>query len=303
MNLRDASKYEILYDLPEGEYSREEIGAIKTRTVRGGDSLEIEAFPILHIGRPAMEERRKRESSTAQQLLNIHNAEKRMRRLTEANFCHEDYVLHPTFDYGIIDHGMINKSEMRRALEDAGYPSDEYEARKHMQNYIKRLKRRVKQKGGDPKALKYIYVIEATRMPRPDDPDPLPPRYHYHMLVSSAGVLTAEDLKELWPHGRSKPEHLDFRFNGLEALSKYITKQRRGQRKWTSSKNLVQPQEMLSARKISKTRAAQIARDVQHSGREILEALYPGYSLEWCEVKYSNFIAGAYIYARMRRRR
>ena len=49
-------------------------------------------------------------------------------------------------------------------------------------------------------------------------------------------------------------------------------------------------------------RAALIAADVQANAREILEAIYPGYRLENAEVKYSDFVAGAYIYARLRRR-
>jgi hypothetical protein len=38
-------------------------------------------------------------------------------------------------------------------------------------------------------------------------------------------------------------------------------------------------------------------------GKDILEKLYPEYRLEEVPVvKYSDFVAGAYIYARMRRR-
>ena len=57
----------------------------------------------------------------------------------------------------------------------------------------------------------------------------------------------------------------------------------------------------MSDRKISRRRAAMIARDVQYRGREILEQIYPGYRLESCEVKFSNFVSGAYIYARLRK--
>ena len=57
----------------------------------------------------------------------------------------------------------------------------------------------------------------------------------------------------------------------------------------------------MSSRKISRRRAAQIAADVQANAREIFEKIYPGYTLQEAEVKYSDFVAGAYIYARMRR--
>ena len=44
MRNADASRYEILYDLTEGEYSATEVGAIRTKTVRAGESLEVESF-------------------------------------------------------------------------------------------------------------------------------------------------------------------------------------------------------------------------------------------------------------------
>lgn len=302
MRKTDASQYEILFDLPEGEYSATEIGAIRTKTVRAGESLEVEAFPIVHISDGAKREYKRRKSSKAQDALNRRNSEKRFRRLMEKNFGTGDWVAHPTYDYGFIDRGQINVDDTIRAMEQAGYPMDDDDAARIMRNFIRRLKTRVKQKGGDPKKFKYMYVIEATRLPRDDEPNPLPPRYHYHMIFSGMGLLTINDVNELWQYGFSKAEPVDMRFNGLEGLSAYFLKQRRGKRKWCASKNLEKPDVKTSDRKISRRRAAKIAADVQHNGREIMEKLYPEYRLERIEVKYSDFVGGAYIYARMRRR-
>ena len=72
-------------------------------------------------------------------------------------------------------------------------------------------------------------------------------------------------------------------------------------RRWEHSRNLKKPDERVSDRKIPRRRAALVARDVQANGREIFEKLYPGYRLEEARVRYSDFAAGAYIYARMRR--
>ena len=302
MRNADASRYEILYDLTEGEYSATEVGAIRTKTVRAGESLEVESFPLIHVSDGSRREYKKRKSGNAQQILNRKNSEKRFRRLMEANFGSGDWVAHPTYDYGFVDRGFSNVEDTIRGMEQAGYPMDDDEAVKVMRNFIRRLKTRVKQKGGDPKQLKYMYVVEATRIPRDDDPNPLPPRYHYHMIFSGLeGLITINDINELWQYGFSKAQPVDTRFNGLEGLSTYFLKQRRGKRKWAGSKNLKKPDEKVSDRKISRRRAAQIAQDVQHNGREILEKLYPGYRCERVEVKYSDFVAGAYIYARMRR--
>lgn len=299
----DAAKYEILYDLPQGEYGEKEVGGIKTRTIRAGDSLEVEAFPITQVSAEAKREAIHRKSTKAQERLNLRNARKRIRRLAEHNFKAGDIVLHPTFDYGFFDRAFCNTMEIRREMEAMGIPMDEDSARKIIKNFIARIRRLIKRRGGDQAAFKYIYVIETTKEPRDEDFNALPARYHYHMIISSMGILTSEDLAALWKFGYVKAEPLDFRFNGLEGLCTYITKQRKFTRRWAHSKNLQEPDVKESCRKISRRRAAQIAADVQANAREIMEKVYPGYALEDCEVRYSDFIAGAYIYARMRRRR
>lgn len=298
----DAARYEILYDLPKGEYSTREVGGTSTRTIRAGDSLEVECFPIIHVNQDAKREARRRASTKAQENLNLKNTRKQIRRLMETNFTAEDFVLHPTFNYGFVDRAFANMDDELRAWEESGFPMHDDDARRIMKNYIARIRRLIRRKGGNPADFKYIYVIETTREPRDSDFRALPARYHYHMVISSLGILNADDLASLWPYGYTKAEPLDFRFNGLEGLSKYITKQRRFTRRWARSKNLKEPEIKVSSRKVSRRRAAQIAADVQANAREIFEKIYPGYTLEEAEVKYSDFVAGAYIYARMRRR-
>lgn len=297
----DASRYEILYDLPQGEYSAREVGGTSTRTIRAGDSLEVECFPIIHVNQDAKREAKRRASTKAQENLNLKNVRKHIRRLMEKNFTSKDFVLHNTFDYGFIDRAAANMRDELKAWEESGFPMDDDDARRIMKNFIARIRRLIKRRGGDPAEFKYIYVIETTREPRDEDFNALPARYHYHMVISSLDILTIEDLHALWPYGYTKAEPLDFRFNGLEGLSKYITKQRKLMRRWARSKNLKEPDVRVSSRKISRRRAAQIAADVQANAREIFEKIYPGYTLQEAEVKYSDFVAGAYIYARMRR--
>jgi len=299
----DISKYEILYDLPDGEYDESAIGGIRTKTIRAGDTLEVEAFPILRVEQSAKRERERRASTQAQTLLNMKNAEKKLRRLLETNFTDNDIVLHPTYDYGFVDHGFFNKAQLREEWRKSGIPMDDDDAHKNIRNFIRRIKSLIKRKGGNPRDFKYVYVIEVKKEPRDGDVDPLPARYHYHMVISSLGILTIEDINALWQFGYTKAEPLDFRFNGLEPLANYITKQRRRVRKWASSKNLKKPDVRVSNRKISRRRAAAVADDMQGCAKEIMEKIYPGYVLERAEVKYSDFIAGAYIYARMRRRK
>lgn len=299
--LSNAANYEILYDLPEGDYGEKQIGVIRTRTIRAGDSLEVESFPLIHIDQGAKREALRRKTTKYQEAVNLRNAKKRLRRLAEKNFHPGDIVLHPTYAYGFVERDFSNLDDIRRGMEESGIPMDEDEARKNLKNYIARIRRLIKRRGGNPRDFKYIYVIESTKEPRDEDFNALPARYHYHMIISSLGILTAEDLQALWSYGYTKAEPLDFRFNGLEGLCNYITKQRKFHRRWAHSKNLDEPDERVSDRKISKRRAAQVAMDVQSNAKEFFETIYKGYRLEGCEVRYSDFVAGAYIYARMRR--
>ena len=299
----DASRYEILYDLKEGEYADTAVGGIRTRTIRAGDSLEVESYPLIRVNQAAIRERKRRKSTPSQIALNLKNARKRMRRLLEANFGAGDLVLHPTFDYGVVDYGMENMADVRRGWEQQGFPMDDYDARRIIRNFIDRVRRRIKKRGGNPKKLKYLYVIETTKEPRDDDPAELPARYHYHMIMSGLGILTIEDINELWGFGYTKAQPVDMRFNGLAGFTNSITKQRKKTRRWAHSKNLREPEIRVSDRKISRRRASQVARDVQAFGKEIFEKIYPGYELQEAEVQYSDFVAGAFIYARMRRRR
>lgn len=302
-NITEASKYEILYNLPEGEYSDREIGSICTRTIQAGDSLEIEAFPVIRIDQGAKVEARRRRTSAAQERLNLENRRKRVRRLLEANFHAGDWALHPTYDYGFVDRSFSNLEDVKREWKQAGIPETEDDTKRKMDNLIRRFKRRIRRKGGNPQDFKYIYVIECKRKQFDGDFNALPPRYHYHMVISSMGLLDVEDINELWPYGRSDARPLDFRFNGLEALAKYIVKDhlRANSKRYRHSQNLREPEIRTSYRKISKRRAARIAEDVRGCAKEILEGIYAGYALEDCIVKYSDFVAGAYIYARMRR--
>ena len=301
----DSKKYEILYDLPQGEVAEKQLGGVRTRTIRAGDTLEIEAYPLIAVDNTAREEYRKRSTSVAQQKVNLNNAMKRIRRLCEANFGAGDFIMHPTFDYGAVEYGFVNKADKRAEWERLGYPQDEDEARRKIKNFIDRVRRYVKRCGKDPKQLKYLYVIEKTREPQDGDINALPAHYHYHLAISGCGCLTINMLNELWGYGYTKAEPVDMRYNGLKGFATYIakrvTKQSRKTR-WACSKNMTQPVEKVSDRKISRRRLGQIARDVQYAGKEILEAIYPGYRLmEEPVVRYSDFVAGAYIYARMRR--
>lgn len=291
--------YEILYDLPEGEYDRREIGGVQTRTIIAGSSLEVICYPITRVDTEAKREAARRQSTPAQQRLNQRNTQLRIMRLCECNFTPADWMTTLTWAYPAADPGESNLKDMQRAYEAEGVPEDMEGAARAWSNFIRRVKRREKRLGGDPAGVKYIFVIESGKEPAGGG---LPAKYHIHAMIQ-APSLTDMDLRDLWPYGFVRCDRIDMRHEGAERLSKYLTKQHRYERKWGHSRNLKEPVERVSCRKVSRRRAAKVAEDVRKFGREIFESIYRDYRcIEFPEVRYSDFVAGARIYARMRRR-
>lgn len=307
--LADLSRYAILYDMPKGEYDPRQVGGIRTKTTRAGDSLEVDAYPYAQITREAVREHLRRKTSVQMEQANINRARRYFRQLAEANFTAEDYALHLTFDYALIDRYHGGYDEIMRQWDREGLPFDEDDARRIWNNYLNRVRYHLRKAGFTGDALKHLYVIEVTRQPNLADPNPMPPRFHFHLLIHAPG-LDRDALEKLWGRGFAQARHLDFHDNGLEGLTNYITKQRglerydtegRRFRRWGRSKNLKEPTVTVSDRKISRRRAALVAADVNRDGKQIFEAIYPGYQCMEVKVKYSDFVAGAYIYARLRR--
>ena len=304
--LGDTSKYEILFDLPEGEYCPAEVGGIRTRTVRAGDTLEIECYPLTRIGSAAREEAaRRHRQRPCQEAMNRRNAEKKIRRLIEENFTRESWVLTLTWDYGMIDRFCMSMADADRLHGELGLPEQEEDARRALNNFYRRVKTRMRQLGHDPASFRHLYVLEITR-PKVGGWH----HYHFHLVLHAPGLSDA-DLKELWPHGFVRADRLSFRDEGPARLASYLTKghtteeiDREGKRlrRWGRSKNLREPRETVSDRKVSRRRAAMIAAEVQSDGRAIFERLYPGWRcVETPVVRYSDFVPGAYISARLRR--
>ena len=293
--------YEILYDLPEGEYDGRGIRGIRTKTIRSGSLLEVMCYPITKVSAAAKREAWRRRSSASQERMNAINTQRHMDRLIEANFLQGDHVLTLTYEYPAWDRGAGSVEFYQNEYQRAGVPWDIASAARDFKNFIKRVKRAVKRLGGETKAVKYLYVIESGKEPAGGG---LPPRYHMHAVLH-APALTLSSIREIWGRGFTRCDGLELNFNGAERLSKYFTKQRRYERRWGHSKNLVIPENRakISDRRVSRRRAARIAADVQHDGRAIFEQIYPDYRMiEDPRVTWSDFIPGAYIYARMRRR-
>jgi hypothetical protein len=306
----DASRYEILFDLPRGEYNAAEVGGIRTRTVRAGDTIEVECYPLTRIGPAAREEAAARKASRACQIrLNRRRAEAKIRRLIDMNFDGGDWVVTLTWDYMAADSWTMSARDAERRWDALGLPVDEDDARRALGNFFRRVRTRMRRDGRDPAEMKYLYVLESTHERGMREKTPYP-HYHFHLVLHAPGVSRAE-LEEIWGKGFVRADALSTRSNGSARLAAYMTKghavesvdaEGRRARRWGRSKNLREPEETISDRKVSRRRAALVAADVLAMGTEIFERLYPGYQcVEPPRVTYSDFVAGAYIFARLRR--
>lgn len=276
-----AERYESLFELPpdgvngaDNVIRGNEPGRYRCKTIKHGTQLDVEIFPIWNT---RAEERKAKAalSSKAQAVQNEKNARKRLIRRINANFTAADIELTLTY---------------------AGEHVPDLEgARRDMQNYIRRVKRYRKAQGLPE--LKYVYVIEYQ------GEDGAPKRVHHHVIMSGVDRDAAEAL---WGKGRANSARLQPDENGLEGLARYITKSLprfKSEKRWVCSKNLTEPTVTTADTKITRRKAARLAHDAEAYGKELFEHLYPGYLFNDVEIKTSAYVAGAYIYARMRRRR
>ena len=275
-----AERYESLFELkPDGVNGADNViradepGRYRCKTIKHGDQLDVELFPLWNT---AAEVRRAKSAVTrkAQAALNEKNARKRLVRKINANFTAADLELTLTY-------------------ADEHVPDLEG-ARRDMQNYIRRVKR-YRRAQGLPE-IKYVYVIEYA------DAEGGPKRVHHHVIMSGMDRDAAE---KLWGKGRANSARLQPDEYGLEGIARYITKSLprfKSEKRWVCSKNLVEPTVTIADTKISRRKAARLAHDAEAYGKDLFEHLYPGYAFTDVEIKSSAYVAGVYIYARMRRK-
>ncbi len=248
----------------------------RAKTIKSGDMLECEIYPIWRNNSGGKGKALK-ESREAQKNLNIINTRKRVVRLTNANFTKKD--IWATFTY-----------------DKDNLPIDEKQAKKDMENYIRRLRDYIK-KNNLPE-LKYIYVTEYKE-------DGEEKRVHHHIVMNFADRDKAE---EMWQKGgRTHTRRLQPDDYGLEGLARYISKEvkekkeKKHSKSYCTSKNLIQPKETKSDHKVTKRKVMKIV-DNENIACETFEKIYEGYKYNDIEIKLSEYVDGAYLYVRMRRK-
>ena len=245
----------------------------RTKTVKAGDFLECEIFPVVAM-EPGIRERRQKKSPEAIRRINERNAIKRLERLMNANFGPGDLLPHLTMAAACTEEEMMGV----------------------VRAFIRRLRRLAKKRGS---ALRYIYVLESTGAG-----DSL--KWHVHM-VCNGDFASRDEVEKMWRHGLARVDRCQRMEKGLCGFARYITMRKETQarllrRRWACSKGLKQPTITSSDSKFSRAACAKIAREAEGDARALFEKKYPGYRLiEQPMIRYSDWLPGVYIYAMMER--
>lgn len=245
------------------------------RTVEtyGGEFVEVDAFPVfqsLSAAGTRVRRSKCRPTSEVQAALNRRRAERRLIRLVHANFSEKDLTVHLTY-------------------RDEYVPNDDDRAKKDVQNYIARLKRRYKKQGIE---FKYVCVTEKGKKKH---------RYHHHLIIS--GGIDRDIVERIWAYGRANSRRLQFGDDGVAGLSVYILKDAEvWKKRWCASRNLHEPQEKVYDYKLTKRDAAACVASFG-AAKEVAAKLYPEWELMSRPRDMINEINGGYyITLRLRKK-
>lgn len=245
----------------------------REKKIYSGKMLEVEIYPISLQDRKQKRKKKEKESAPKQKNLNDKNAKKHLIRLLNTNFTDEDLAVHLTYT-------------------EKNLPKSEEEARRDVANYLRRVKHYRKKNGLEP--LKYIAVIEY----KDQKESKRGVRIHHHIVMNGMDRDAAE---QLWGKGRANADRLKADEWGYESLGRYITKDPKGNKRWTQSKNLKQPMVKVNDYKFNRKKTEDIVKSPEDG--EMFEKLYPGYILNNCKTVINDITGDTYIYIKMRKLR
>lgn len=196
------------------------------KTVTSGKIKEIEIYPEFTRTQISKQKEIKEKKKRWQKNLNDKNARKYLQRLINANFGDHDIWMTLTYD-------------------DEHMPDSIERAQKNMNYYFKKVNRRRKKKGLNN--AKYVYVTECSS------------RLHHHVIID--GELSMDELEEMWPYGRrNNTRRISKSSDDLTGLARYLAKDPKGKKRWSSSRNLKKP-EVRKNHQITMRRISKIAED------------------------------------------
>ena len=309
--LFDGEQYEVLaavYSKAGTEVRNDAVGAYRTKTTRAGDCLYINCYPLIGAEvqrnqRDLLEKLKDGRERAVQAKYARYNNARRVRMfdmLVEANIFPNDLHVCLTYEYDntyTMDYGR----QEYRSREDA---------RRDVRNWLSRVKRLLKRHGIDDRELRWI-LVTVTKEGSEEDRNVRSPKHHHHILLHGVPEELRNEVERLWPLGFANADRIQRGDKSLGALSGYVARQEgaangehaRGERSFSTSRNIIRPEVRTSDARISRRRVAQIAADVRANASEVFGRIYPEYRLvEEPKVMISDFVAGAYIWAKLARK-
>lgn len=267
------------------KWSAQNTTRYRLKTIKCNNVIESEIFPIwdtatqkkvdsIYAQKPEESDSTYTRNPEEERKIYERRRRKYIRQLLNKNFSNTDSWVTGTF-------------------ADDKLPSNIDEARKHVLNYIRRIKY-MSNKMGYP-ALKYIYAIEMF------DIEGNPVHCHVHLICN---VSDRDMLERLWKGGgRTQARRLQPDDYGLTGMAMYVIKAdscRNGKRDkkkaYGYTLNLEKPEVTKADSKITKSKAKRMANDIQYA-ESVFRKLYPKYRLLKINVYHNELIDGYYIAA------
>ncbi len=250
----------------------------REKKIDTGSYREVDIIPRTsaaeEVAKRGTRSKKKKVSRPQQQSLNEKNSKRYLLELANGNFGEGD--LHVTCTYS-----------------DEFLPKTVKDAEREINNYLRRISYRRKKLGLDP--LKYILVTEYKL-----SDEGFTKRIHHHIIMSAG--LNRDEVESIWSKrgqmlGFVNADRIQTGKDGLEALTRYLTKDPQGRKRWTSSRNLVRPVERTNDYKYRISKIESLAKQVDKSW-QYFDEKYPKYEITKIEsVFYED--TGWHIYLRM----
>ena len=237
----------------------------RAKIVQSGEYREIELYPMYK--RSYAKGQRKNVTGLYQGLVNKNNSTKKLIRLMNTNFKEGDLWLDFTYDYK---------------------PTVE-EAKKEIRSYIRRVRRRF----GD---IKYIYTTEIGKRATG--------RGHHH-FICDLPIEHRTELEDMWKKGvRIRSRRLYKGEHGFTKAATYLSKKSEDiYRTYTTSKNLTKPKIKIRDGLIGKRAIDDLTRNYEIAFEKIQKTkALRDYKITSLEIENSDFVAGSYVYIKMRRK-
>ena len=144
-----------------------------------------------------------------------------------------------------------------------------------------------------------------------------PVRIHHHVIMN--GGLDRDEVEMMWTAerinwrkydadhsygdtvermGYANADRIQTNENGIEALCKYVLKNPKGKKRWSSSRNLIRPVEQPPAdHKHTKKKVEALAKSTDQ-GRDFFQKRFPGYTIAEIRPEYYEE-TGWHIYLKM----